>query len=164
MTHHKISAGTASDLLLSSREKATISLLSGHEKTITLNQLIDQLYANKRLTPSLVVRALCMGDTNFFEAAIAKIAGIPVLNVYKIINQGGELGLKNLFKKAGLPPKYFRVTQAALGVVDETRSDAGDNRDVFKQLMIERVLTKMEDTVDADNLDYLLSKLEKVDK
>ncbi|GHF26241.1 hypothetical protein GCM10017044_21440 [Kordiimonas sediminis] len=164
MTHHNVSASTATDLLMTSREKATVSLLSGTENTTTLNQLIEQLYTNKRLTPSLVVRALCMGDTGFFEAALAKLADIPVLNVYKLITKGGEMGLAKLFEKAGIPENYIKVSRVALDVVEETQSAAGDNREVFRQLMIERVLTKMEDTVDADSLDYLLSKLVKVDK
>jgi len=35
----------------------------------------------------------------------------------------------------------------------------GDDREMFKQLMIERVLTTVEDDVDVDNLDYLVGKL-----
>lgn len=158
MTHHEVSETMASDLLLSSREKATVSLVEGENRS-TVEELVNQLHDNGRLTPTLMIRALCMGDTTFFEVALAKKVGIPVLNAYALVHDKGDLGLKRLFVAAKMPPQFLSITRAALDVADEMVETGGDDREHFKQLMIERVLTAVEDDVDTENLDYLIGKL-----
>jgi len=162
MTHHEVSPAMASDLLLESREKATISLLEGGE-TSTVLALVEQLHAHGRLTPTLVLRALIMGDTVFFEVAIAKIVNIPVVNAYQLIHDTGGNGLKRLLEAAKFPKGALPMVSAALDVADEMVSTGGDSQAMFKQLMIERVLTAVENDVDTDNLDYLIGKLKPVD-
>ncbi|MBV1901524.1 MAG: DUF2336 domain-containing protein [Kordiimonadaceae bacterium] len=162
MTHHEVSAGLASDLLLGSREKAVISLAEGETRS-TVEGLVKQLHENGRLTPTLMLRALCLGDTTFFEVALAMRVGIPVLNAYALVHDKGDLGLKRLFDAAKMPPQFFSMARAALDVADEMVLTGGDDRETFKQLMIERVLTSVEDSVDTENLDYLIGKLQKVE-
>lgn len=163
MTHHEVSPAMASDLLLESREKATVSLLEGGEAA-TVIALVDQLHANGRLTPTLVLRALVMGDTVFFETALAKIVNIPVLNAYQLTHDTGGSGLKRLLAAAKFPAGALPMVRAALDVAAEMVNTGGDNRDMFKQLMIERVLTTVEDNVDTENLDYLIGKLKPVEE
>ena len=158
MTHHEISPATAADLLLESREKATVSLAEGGDRR-TVQQLVDQLDANGRLTPTLMLRALCVGDTSFFETALAKRAKIPVTNAYKLVHDGGNMGLTRLFEVTDMPPQFLNMARAALDVSAEMVATGGDDRDTYKKLMIERVLTQVEDEVDTENLDYLIGKL-----
>jgi len=158
MTHHEISPATAADLLLESREKATVSLVEGGDKR-TVQQLVDQLDANGRLTPTLMLRALCVGDTSFFETALAKRAKIPVANAYKLVHDGGNMGLTRLFEVTDMPPQFLNMARAALDVSAEMVATGGDDRETYKKLMIERVLTQVEDEVDTENLDYLIGKL-----
>jgi uncharacterized protein (DUF2336 family) len=162
MTHHEVSAAMASDLLLESREKATVSLLETGQAG-GIQALVDQLHANGRLTPTLVLRALVMGDTAFFEVAMAKLVNIPVINAYQLIHDTGGTGLKRLMQAAKFPKQAFVMVRAALEVATEMMLTSGDNRDMVKQLMIERVLTAVEDDVDTDNLDYLIGKLKRVE-
>ncbi len=157
LTHHEVSPSMASDLLLESREKATVSLLDGNENSV--QALVDQLHENGRLTPTLMLRALVMGDVTFFEVALAKRVNIPVMNAYKLVHDGGSMGLQKLFQAAKMPPQSLVIARSALDLADEMLETAGDDRDMFKQLMIERVLTKVEDEIDTDNLDYLIGKL-----
>lgn len=158
MTHHEISPGTASDLLLESREKATVSLVEGGDQN-AVQALVDQLEANGRLTPTLMLRALCMGDTTFFEVALAKRAKIPVVNAYKLVHDGGDLGMQRLFEVAKMPTAFLPMARAALEVAAEMVETGGDDRETYKKLMIERVLTQVENDVDTENLDYLIGKL-----
>jgi len=159
MTHHEVSPAMASDLLMDSRERATVSLLAKDKKTDSVIELVDQLHAGGRLTASLIVRALCMGDTTFFEAALAKRVGIPVVNAYRLVHDKGAQGLERLFEAAEMPREYLHIARCALEVSEEMSLTGGDDREMFKQLMIERVLTTVEDDVDVDNLDYLVGKL-----
>jgi len=158
MTHHEVSPATAADLLLESREKATVSLVEGSDRR-TVQQLVDQLDANGRLTPTLMLRALCVGDTSFFETALAKRAKIPVTNAYTLVHDGGNMGLTRLFEVTNMPPQFLNMARAALDVSAEMVATGGDDRDTYKKLMIERVLTQVEDEVDTENLDYLIGKL-----
>ncbi|UTW54205.1 DUF2336 domain-containing protein [Kordiimonas sp. SCSIO 12610] len=163
MTHHEVSPGTASDLLMESRERATVTLLEGQKKTDTVVELVNQLHQGGRLTASLIVRALCMGDTTFFEAALAKRVGIPVVNAYKLVHDKGGMGLQRLFEAAEMPNEYLSIAKCALEVADEMSMTAGDNKEMFRQLMIERVLTTVEDDVDMENFDYLVGKLSSIE-
>lgn len=163
MATHEVSPAMASDLLLESREKATISLLEDGEASTVL-ALVNQLHAHGRLTPTLVLRALVMGDTVFFEAAIAKIVNIPIVNAFQLIHDSGGNGLKRLLEVAKFPKAALPMVNAALDVAVEMRSTGGDDPAMFKQLMIERVLTAVENDIDTDNLDYLIGKLKPVEE
>ena len=112
-----------------------------------------------RLTPSLLIRSLCTGDMTFFEVALSHLAKVPILNARLLIHDGGKLGLKSLYEKAGLPPALLTVVRIAVEVAHETPFDGGD-RDIERHScrMIERILTQYEALEDSD-IDYLLNKL-----
>lgn len=59
---HKLSADVATDIILDARERATLGLLSKDTSREDAHALIQQLHVSGRLTPSLVLRALCCGD------------------------------------------------------------------------------------------------------
>jgi len=159
VTHHDMSADVATDLFLSAREKATVGLLQPDTNLRDVVELIDQLHANHRLTPTLIFRALCMGDTTFFEAALAKLADIPIANAYRLIHDKGGKGLEALFEKCKLSKRMLEISKAALEVAGDMRISSGDDRIRFRQVMIERVLTKFENGFDPENLDYFIAKL-----
>jgi len=155
-------ADTMTDLILQIRERAVLSLSSGSSDD-DLHQLVRQLKGNGRLTPSIVLRALCMGDLAFFEAAMAELAGISLLNARELIHDAGKRGLKALFDRAKLPRSYFPAIRAAIDVACETEYDGGDqDRERYSRRMIERILTQYGDLgvqIEADDLEYLLTKM-----
>lgn len=158
VSHHELSPAVAADLVLQSRERNIISLSSGSTEQ-DVEKLVAQMHANKRLTPSIVLRALCMGDMPFFEAAMAVLAGIPVTNARILIHDGGALGLKSLYQKSGMPPRLMPAVRVAIDVVNETPMDGGENdRERMRARVIERILTQYED-LRAEDVDYLLNKL-----
>jgi uncharacterized protein (DUF2336 family) len=143
---------------MQSRERAIINLSSGSSEQ-DLAKLVAQMHQNKRLTPSLILRALCMGDIAFFEVAMALMANVPLVNARILIHDGGRLGLKSLYEKAGMPPRILPAVRVAIDVVHETPLDGGEHdRERYKARVMERVLTQYED-FGSDDLDYLLDKL-----
>ena len=66
-----LSPETVANLLLQARELAVLGLA---DSDTDVAKLVDHLYRNNRLTPSIILRAVCMGDTTFFETALAKLA------------------------------------------------------------------------------------------
>lgn len=159
VTHHELSPSVATDLLIESRERATVSLLSPGSKATDVMGLINSLQEHGRLTPTLIIRALCMGDMTFFEAALAKRADIPVANAWKLVHDKGDLGLERLFEKARMPKAFLRVARIGADIAAEMQVTGGDDRELFRKVMIERVLTQIEEGLDSENLDYLIGKL-----
>jgi uncharacterized protein (DUF2336 family) len=156
VTHHNLSDDMAMDLVLASRERATLGLLTGDGDAPDVVELVDQLARNKRLTPSIVLRALCMGDLTFFEAALARLAGIPVANAYQLIHDRGQTGLERLLKKAEMPSQMLPIIRSAL-VIAEELGFAHEEREKMQALVLERVITKFEDGF--EDMDYLIAKL-----
>lgn len=148
----------ASELLLRTQERATASL-SDRLDVDTVEKLVAQLADNQRLTPSLILRALAMGDLLFFEAATARLAGIPLRNARILIHDGGELGLKSLYEKAGLPGPLFSPFRVAVRVVASADlRDRDYDRETFSRTMLERILSDCDDLGEED-ADWLLRRL-----
>ncbi len=161
-SRHELSDKLATDLILQTRERAIIKL-SNSSGVDELQKLIWQLADNDRLTPSLVLRALCMGDMAFYETALSELANISVINVRTLIHDGGETGFKGLYGKAGLPSSHYPAARAAIEVARETEYDGGkDDRERYSRRMIERILTQYGDLgveFDSNDLEYLLVKM-----
>jgi len=159
VSQHDLSPTVASDLILASRERATVSLFASDSEESDVAGLVQQLAQGGRLTPSMMLRALCMGDLAFFEHGLAYLARVSVANARLLIHDGGRLGLKSIYEKAGLPSELYPAVRVAVDVAQETAFDGGErDRERHRRRMIERILTQYEDLA-ADDLDYLLNKL-----
>jgi uncharacterized protein (DUF2336 family) len=158
LTHHALPAGMASDIVLQSRERATLglSMQAGRHELV---RLIRQMQRHKRLTPSLILRALCMGDLAFFETALAVLAGVPAANAAILVHDAGGNGLASLYRKAGLPEGLLPVFRVAVDAANSTALDGGE-RDLerYRGRVITRILSQCEDFA-PDDLDYLVGKL-----
>jgi uncharacterized protein (DUF2336 family) len=152
----------ASDLVLNTRERATASLLSPTSPALEALQLAQHLHRSGRLTPSLIIRAICLGDLVFVEAAFAVLADIPVHNARLLMYDAGPLGFKAIFERCRLPAGFFDLFRIGLHVAQQTALDGGDeDRERHRQRTLERVLTQFENAGDLgpEDLDYLLGKL-----
>lgn len=158
MLNHAMSADTAMDLLLDSRERATLHLLDGDSDTPDVVELVDQLHRNGRLSPTIVVRALVLGDLTFFEAALARRAGIPVANAYQLVHDRGGTGLGRLLERCQMPKAMWPIIKAALAAIAEQSHNRTDDREAARAAIVDRVLTQCGDSM-VDNVDYLISKV-----
>ena len=121
------------------RETATLQFLSPWMSAQDIIGLVSEMARNKRLTSSVVIRSLCIGDLRFFEAAIATLAGIPVSNARILMLDPGPLGFKALYDSAHLPAEYLPAVKVMLSIALE-ETDYGDYRaSDFCQRMIERI-------------------------
>lgn len=163
VSEHNLSPDAASNLILQTRERATVSLLSEGSSESDLEELVYQLHVNGRLTTSLIVRALCCGDLPFFEAAMSRLANVPLKNARTLIHDDGDLGLRSIYEKAKMPSRLLNAVSAAVRILDEEEYDGGSNdRERFISRIIERLLTQFEDpssTMTKDDIDYLMAKL-----
>lgn len=163
MARQDLSPEAAASLLLQARELAVLGLAEGDTDVL---KLVDHLHRNNRLTPSIILRAVCMGDIVFLEAALARLARIKLENARTLIHDAGKRGFEALFEKAGLPKPFFRAMRAAVDVSYEMEYDGGPNdRERFSRRMIERILTQYGDLgveFENDDLEYLLAKMNKL--
>jgi uncharacterized protein (DUF2336 family) len=166
VSKHDVSADVASTLIFQARERATVTLIDYGSSEAELENLIDQLHHKERLTPSLLLRALCVGDLNFFERAMSKLTDLPLQNVRILIHDKGMLGLEPLYLRARMPKSLFPAFRAAISLVVETDYDGGRNeRQRYVEKIMERMLTKFEDPatrIAADDIEYLMAKLQQI--
>ncbi|MCH8037427.1 MAG: DUF2336 domain-containing protein [Proteobacteria bacterium] len=166
MQKHDVAPDVASNLILQTREKAIMSLVDYGSTDVELENLVEQLARKDRLTASLLLRALCMGDMGFFERALARLANLPLHNARILIHDHGGLGLESVYLKADLPKRLYPAFQAGIELSDENDYDGGHNdRSRFIERMLERVLTRFEDPqsrMTQEDIDYLMGKLEQV--
>jgi uncharacterized protein (DUF2336 family) len=167
VARHELPADSVSDLILQSREKATLGLMDGKNRAEESRRLIIHLYQNNRLTPTIMLRALCMGDMDFFEGSVAVRARTPLSNARALIHGRDRQQIASLLEKAELPKRLRPAFEAAIDVAEDTDYDGGrDDQDRFRRRMIERIITNFEHPDAAmgdDNIEYLLAQLTQID-
>ena len=163
---HEVSPDIAANLILQARERATMSLVDYGSTDIELENLIEQLHRKERLSASLLLRSLCMGDMSFFERGVARLASLPLQNARILIHDQGQLGLESIYMKANLPKRLFPAFRAGIELVHQTDYDGGMNdRQRFIEKMLERILTQFEDPDSRmlpEDIEYLMGKLQQL--
>lgn len=159
VTHHELSPDIATDLVLDTRERATLHLLDGGSDAPDVYELVEQLHRNGRLTPTIVIRALCLGDLTFFEAALARRASVPVANVFQLVHDKGDMGLKRLFERSAMPIAALPLVRSAIRIAEELSMTVGDDRAEMQRSMVERILTQVGGEEEVTDMDYLIARL-----
>jgi uncharacterized protein (DUF2336 family) len=162
LQNHELPADVAADLVMQSRERAVITL-SSESAEDDVERLVRQMQEHGRLTPSIILRAACMGDMKFLEYAFSVRADVPILNTRQLIHDSGPLGLKGVVQKASLPEAFYPALRAAVEVAHEMDFDCGDH-DVerYQRRMLERILTQYGDlgvNFEGNDLECLLAKM-----
>lgn len=119
-------------------------------------ELVEHLYNSGKLTHSLVLRALCRADIEFFEAGMAKLAGIPQHNAAKLIHQGDSRGFEALFQAATMPPTMLQATEVLLGLILKNRRKADEGIALYSRRMIHEIMNRHYDR-EIPNMQYFLA-------
>ncbi len=160
---HELPPQLAIEIAAGARERATLDLVEQAGLSRDPERFVQQLALNGRLTPSIIMRALCLGHMGFVEYALAELAGVPRNKAWLMIHDAGTLGLKTIFERAGLPSGMFTAFRLAIDIYHKTEFDGGPgDKERFRQRMVERVLTQFQAIPRAD-LEYLLDKLDALD-
>jgi len=162
LARHPTDANAAAELIIHARERATIGLSTGSSED-EVRRLVRQLRRHNRLTPSIIVRAACMGDIIFLECALAELADVAPANARILIHDSGTLGLRGIFETARLPESVYPALRAAVAIFRQTDYDGLEHdRERFSRRMIERILTQYGDLgvdFESDDLEYLLGRM-----
>ena len=162
INHHALSAETALQIAMGTKERATVDLVDQAGRTADAKAFAEHLNKAGRLSASLLLRALAHGHITFFEWGVAELAGVPHHRTWLMIHDAGPLGLKAIYERAGLPARLFGAFRAAIDTLHATEMDSGPrDLDRFQERMLERFLTQPK-TATREDMDYLLVKLDRV--
>lgn len=120
--------------------------------------IIDQMHANDRLSPSIIIASLCKGNIEFFERSMAKLADVPSSNAHKVISEGGMQGFQAIYRKSGLPKSMYESVHALLHVINklmETDPLIASKKE-FSNRVVQSLLHYAEE-VPMDNMSYLIA-------
>jgi uncharacterized protein (DUF2336 family) len=161
VTHHAVTAVTALEIVTGAAERATVDLVDQAGRTADVRGLVSHLNVERRLTASLLLRALANGHMTFFEWGVAELAGVPHHRTWLMIHDAGPLGLRAIYERAGLPARLFPAFRAAVDTFHSLEFDGGANdQERFQARMLQRFMTQPEQAARED-VDYLLSRMER---
>jgi uncharacterized protein (DUF2336 family) len=105
------------------REDFMLRLLGHDLSQEEVEDLVRQMASEDRLTPSIVMTALCRGQLLFFVVAMAHFAGISVANAMRLVADRGEHGFNGLYQKSGLPDSMMDAIRLLLRAVQDMQND-----------------------------------------
>ena len=159
-----LSPELALQIAVGAAERATVDLVDEAGRAADIRAFTAHLHQEKRLTASLLLRALAQGNMTFFEWGVAELAGVPHHRTWLMIHDAGPLGLRAIYERAGMPARLFPAFRAAVDTFHSLEMD-GEARDVerFQQSMLQRFLTQPQAAA-KDDVDYLLDKMDQVSR
>ncbi|WP_421695230.1 DUF2336 domain-containing protein [Aestuariivirga sp.] len=130
------------ELVTDAEEVAIIQVLAA-AKPEDLPKAITYLMDSELLTPSLIVRAACLGAMTVVAQCFAILADAPLWRVREQMN--GKGSFRSLHAKCGLPQTCYWTLRAACDVArDEGDAGVRLSPDDFGRKLIETLLTRYE--------------------
>jgi uncharacterized protein (DUF2336 family) len=143
IARHNVPPALAKELAVRGRETAVLRVSAGLQGA-DLEALAAQLEERGRLTPTLLLRALCAGQRGFFEAGMAQLASIPVANAQALIRDPGTSAFVALYRSSGLPSGLMYVFRAVIGVASDLQeAGAGGHAPDLRKRIIDRLRTML---------------------
>jgi uncharacterized protein (DUF2336 family) len=130
------------------QERATLALALDDEAAI--EDLIGHLRETDQLTPSLILRALLSGATQFVEAVLSELSGLPRSRVAGLMNDRRLSGFSALYRNAGLPASLAPAFHAAIAALQSAGKRAPVARAQLIAPLVEAVVEACEDLPVAD--------------
>jgi uncharacterized protein (DUF2336 family) len=159
---HGVSASTALAVSIGVRERASLDLVEQAARAADLPAFVAHLRKGQRLTASLLLRALANGQMTFFEWGLAELSGVPHHRTWLMVHDAGELGLKAIYERAGLPARLMPAFRAAVDAFHSMEFDGAPGDLVrFQRRMLERFLTQPQ-AISREDVDYLLDKIDQL--
>ncbi|MDP6352594.1 MAG: DUF2336 domain-containing protein [Alphaproteobacteria bacterium] len=155
-------------LAMLAQEKATMALLSPGSTDDQISKLVRQLRESDRLTPTIILRALCIGERRFFEMALARRANLAVQTACDLLNSGSEARLYQVFRSAGLQDRLYKPFRTAVETAAQIDADtAPQSRTEYAQTMINGILNRYDSdqaernwySLAANELEYVLARI-----
>jgi uncharacterized protein (DUF2336 family) len=133
-------ANDATDLVADAEENAVLQVLvqaSAAERVQAMNFLSSQ----NILTPSLIIRAACMGEMKVLAAALAHLSGQQYERVHGLLETRGALGVRSMLNRSMLPTGCHAIISAACDVAAQAKAeDVRLDADNFGRRLLETLM------------------------
>ena len=121
-----------------------------------VEDLVNDLHSKGRLTHSLVLRSLCVGNLKIFETGLARMARIPRVNARILLMESSGMGLRAIYAAARMPEGFYDAVRILLRICLEETEFGKTRRTDFRKRVIDRIyIEKYNSTV--ENMEYILS-------
>lgn len=120
------------------REMTTLGVASLGDK-VKVEALVKQMHRQHRLTSSVIIRSLCMGDLRFFEQALAELTAVPVENIRQLMRDAGPNGFQSLYRLSPLPPAYYAAVKKLVDMVLEITHNGQKRPANFSQRIVDEI-------------------------
>jgi len=139
-----VPANDAAELVADAEETAILRILVEASEA-ELIRVVGFLVSKAMLTPSIILRAACLGEMHVVERALAHLAGVPLSKARDQMAGRGLSGFKGLHSKSGLPQSCYGILQAACDVAHDERGEGlALDSEGFGRRLIEALMTRYE--------------------
>ena len=159
LARHGVGVELTDELIRHGREGALTRSVAADRKDGEVEGVINRLKGKGELTPTLVLRALCEGNLNLFEVAMAALADMSVDNARTFLHQRGPGGLRMVFRDTGMPQPMFRPIQLTIEEVGALREESptAEAAEISRRI-VDRLVSEY-DGLPEGGLEPLMSEL-----
>jgi uncharacterized protein (DUF2336 family) len=139
-----IPANGASDLVADAEENAVLEILNSTEPDERLD-VVSRLVDDELLTPSIIVRAACVGSMDLVAEIMSSLTGVSLKRAREAMFVKPRGAFKSFYAKSDLPQSCYWTLLAACDVArEETQEGVRLPPEDFGRRMIEVLMTRYE--------------------
>lgn len=153
---YRLSRRLNDENVVHAREGAMLDFLTPWMSQHDVQGLVERMHKNKRLTYSVIMRALCKGDLRFFETAMALLADVTQSNARILMMDPGPLGFYSFYRQTGLPQSFAKAIHILYRLAQEETFFGKFRCDDFSDRIARRIMQEGHDR-SIENMPYLLS-------
>jgi len=127
VAQYELTGGHVAALLTQAREHVLLSTIGEEADPDEVDDLVLALMRNAQLTPTLILRALCLGEFVFVAFALAHLAGIQFTSAWQLLLDQGFKGAEQLYERCWLPKRLNPIFSEVLALARRYRY-VGDPR------------------------------------
>lgn len=162
ITRHGLPEVLTEHLVRHGRERALLQEIAPVKTMRDLEAAAARLRAAGSLTPTLLLRALCTGQLDFFMAGIGAQARVPTLNVRALLHNYGDAGFRRLYERSGLPGELRAAFWIALETALKVRRATATGWEKSDTAEIIDRLVRNYDCLSPDGLESVLCQLHRL--
>lgn len=156
---HGLPSELADEIVMHGRERTLSQAITAAGPAADVDLLVVGLSARHALTPTLLLRSLCLGRIHFFASALAALANVPVTEAKALIFGGSVADLLRLYERSGLPLDLFRAFRTTIEMIGGLSAEQLDNwQRKYTNWIIARLVNEY-DHVCPEDLEHVMSQL-----
>jgi hypothetical protein len=156
---HGLPPELADEIVMHGRERTLSRSINALDPDAEIDQLVAALSARAALTPTLLLRSLCLGRLQFFTSAMAALADMPRAAATAMLFHGSVAKLLQIYERSGLPLDLFRAFRTTIEMIcGLSPEQTGDWQREYTNLIIARLVNEYEQVCPED-LEHVMSQL-----